>query len=281
LLNRFYPLMATSPEERIMTTQVSELATKVVGRPNQDALSYEELLAFYRGELDARACAKIKTNLTRSRRWRAHLDSVRSLDLERAAARQDAESLQRFDVANATPFCREVARSRGDVLLRFIRREQETALGEPRAAWDRHVNRCVYCRRTRRLMQARFVCETNDVPEGEPLLREWLLESYYRAALDEVTRKLLPDRTDPSGDPTWGEAGIAQEETVVESTGRQVAKEGESDTTLNYLGGDTVFEQRPEPTRPIETPLPSQSAAPPERPTTTAASPDDSPAHGA
>jgi hypothetical protein len=146
------------------------------------------LLALYRGEFPPTEAAAIEAEVKQSKRWQAHWDSLRYLDLERAAARSDAEALGHFE--GGTRFCREVARTNGEVFLLFLRGLQESALGHSRKEWDRHVNLCVYCRRMRRLMQARYVCETHEVPEGEQLLREKLLEHEYREALDRITARL-------------------------------------------------------------------------------------------
>src|SRR5438552_3847479 len=57
----------------------------------------QQLLAYYRGELaDPHACAAVEEQLRRDRRWQAHWDSIRYLDLDRAAALQDAADLARF-----------------------------------------------------------------------------------------------------------------------------------------------------------------------------------------
>ena len=50
-------------------------------------------------------------------------------------------------------------------------------------------------------MQARFVCETHDVPDGENLLRERLLEEEYREALDRVTDRLRSEEPPPIPPP--------------------------------------------------------------------------------
>jgi hypothetical protein len=149
-----------------------------------------ELLAFVRGDIsDPREYARIADLVQGDRRWRAHWESVRSLDLERAAAVQDARDLRTFD--EPTEFCRAVAASGGAVLLPLLR-GQDRAGEWRRRQWDRHLRRCVYCRRMRRQVRARLECEENGLPGGEPLLREWLLEPLYAEALNAVTRRLGP-----------------------------------------------------------------------------------------
>src|SRR5262249_9646308 len=159
------------------------------------AFPYERLLAFSRGQLpDAADQADVERRLATDRRWRAHWDSIRQLDLERAAARQDARDLEQFAPGQTTPFCRAVAASRGEIFLPLIRRQQELAGEWDRKQWAAHVDRSVYCRRMRRRMPARVLREDNGLPEGEALLRDWLLEPSYRDALDRVTRALAEDK---------------------------------------------------------------------------------------
>src|SRR5262245_35894875 len=112
--------------------------------PVPSKFPYELLLAFHRGEIvDRKEQAQIHDLMEREPRWRAHYESVRYLDLERAAARQDAEDLKRFQ--EATPFCRAVAQTQGQVFA-------DAGTAED---WAEHIDGCVYCRRMWRRWHAR------------------------------------------------------------------------------------------------------------------------------
>lgn len=207
-------------------------------KPESSTVLYQTLLAFHQGQLDARSYAAVLQRLAANRRWRAHLDSLRSLDLEEAAAQHDALNLGRFETANATAFCREVAATGGEVLSRFLRRQQDEALGAARPAWDQHVNGCVYCRRMRRLMQAQIVRERNDIPEGERLLRERLLEDLYRAALDRVTQALAPHLPPaPPAAPAEEETTLLGENTILEL--KYPERTTQTESTTNILEEET------------------------------------------
>jgi hypothetical protein len=67
----------------------------------------------------------------------------------------------------------------------------------------------------RRQMQARVVCETNQLPEGELLLRDWLLEPYYHDVLDRVTDHL---RSELAAAPPTAPRAPAVEQTALEAT---------------------------------------------------------------
>src|SRR4051794_24883432 len=77
---------------------------------------YEQPLAFYRGQLAPPEYEEVQRQLEASPRWRAHYESVRFLDRERLAARQDRLDLAKFSVTQATPCCRAVASTGGSVL---------------------------------------------------------------------------------------------------------------------------------------------------------------------
>src|SRR5712691_1423466 len=59
---------------------------------------YESLLAYYRDELAGRPQlrATIQSSLQSDPRWQAHGQSLQYLDLERAAALQDAQDLRQY-----------------------------------------------------------------------------------------------------------------------------------------------------------------------------------------
>lgn len=154
----------------------------------KEPFPYEELLAYYRGALRNRArCALIARKIDEDDRWKAHWDSIQQLDLERAAAIQDGVDLEQFDTASAGAFCREVARTDGGVLTALSRRKpaEETG-GWTRQEWSEHIRQCTYCRRMRR----RAFAGVHESPQGETLLRDWLLEDYYLPALERITATL-------------------------------------------------------------------------------------------
>ena len=155
-----------------------------------DTIAYLQILAYYRGELsDPQASSVIEDQLRRNPRWQAHGDSIRYLDLERAAAIQDAADLTLFSADQATPFCRAVAESRGGIFDAMLH-EALTANDDQRVDWDEHTDQCVYCRRMRRLAHARQQQREAGLPVQELLLRDWLLQPCYLDALREATRRL-------------------------------------------------------------------------------------------
>src|SRR5262249_7590079 len=112
--------------------------------PAPGKFPYELLLAFHRGEvLDRKGQAQIRDLVEKDPRSRAHYEPVRYLDLERAAARQDAEDLKHFSAD--TPFCRTAAQTHGQVFADAGTTED----------WADHVAACVYCRRMWRRWHAR------------------------------------------------------------------------------------------------------------------------------
>jgi hypothetical protein len=150
----------------------------------------KQLLAYYRGELaNPHACAAVEEQLRRDRRWQAHWESIRYLDLDRAAALQDAADLARFTNADATHFCRAAAEN-GGRLFDGLLNGAEHAAGWSRRQWERHADECVYCRRLRRLAYARQQRREAGLPVSEPLLRDWLLQPCYLEALRQATRRL-------------------------------------------------------------------------------------------
>ena len=157
---------------------------------HQAVFAYQQILAYYRGELsDPQECAAVEEQLRKDRRWQAHWDSIRYLDLERAAALQDAAELARFTEAQATDFCRAAAEYRGekfDATMDLGDRARNAVSHE----WDQHVNRCPYCRRMRRLAYAQQQQREAGLPPGELLLRDWLLQPCFLDALREATRRL-------------------------------------------------------------------------------------------
>lgn len=156
---------------------------------------YEELLAYYREELrDPDRCAEIRKLVETDPHWKAHFESVRFLDLERAAAIQDGKDLQKlfeqWKLREQEPesFCKEVASTDGKVYKPLIQggdRARESAKTKER--WAEHVDQCVYCRRMRRQAHAKFQREQCDPPIEEPLLRDWLLEDHYVPVLKKAT----------------------------------------------------------------------------------------------
>jgi hypothetical protein len=155
-----------------------------------DTIAYLQILAYYRGELsDPRDCLAVEDQLRSNPRWQAHVESIRYLDLERAAAIQDCADLARYTTDQATPFCRAVAETRGGIFDAMIH-ETETANKDQRRAWTQHADQCVYCRRMRRLAHARQQQREAGLPVQELLLRDWLLQPCYLQALRDATRRL-------------------------------------------------------------------------------------------
>jgi hypothetical protein len=195
--------LRTNPRERFASgEELLDALKRAFPAGTEEPFPYETLLGFLRGELDAPGVERVRTRLATDPRWRAHHDSTRHLNLERVAARQDGRDLHKFSRAQATAFCREVARTDGEVLLPLIRKEKEEAAGRARREWDRHIDRCVYCRRMRRLMQARVIREAHGIPADEPLLRDWLLGRHYREPLARLTRRLIEWAEEPPGELT-------------------------------------------------------------------------------
>jgi hypothetical protein len=187
-----------------MIPQPAETAALTAPAARQHSThAYQQILAYYRGELsDPQACAAVEDQLRRDPRWQAHADSIRHLDLERAAAVQDAADLACFSAEHALHYCRAVAESGGRVFDEMLH-ESSDASSLQRQAWNRHTMRCVYCRRMKRLAHARQQQREAGLPVDEPLLRDWLLQPCYLEALHDATRRLgfelKPDTTD-SGD---------------------------------------------------------------------------------
>jgi hypothetical protein len=191
----------------------------------QASFPYQQLLAFHRGELaDPQVYAAVDERVRKDRRWQAHWDSIRYLDLDRAAAFQDAAELGRFTAAQATPFCNSVAESCGDVFVPLF--YGANGAGDwDRKAWSQHVDRCAYCRRMRRHTHARLQRRDAGLPAGEPLLRDWLLMPRYVEALREATRRL----------------GF---EWMLQDPGPDQSPPASGDTILN---SDTVLHENPPP----------------------------------
>jgi hypothetical protein len=157
---------------------------------HQRSFAFQQILAYYRGDLaDPQACAAVEEQVRRDRRWQAHWESLRYLDLDRAAALQDAKDLTHFDAARETPFCKVVAEYGTRIFDTLISGADGTA-GCSRHEWNNHVDQCPYCRRMRRLAHARQQQREAGLPAGEPLLRDWLLQPCYIQALREATLRL-------------------------------------------------------------------------------------------
>jgi hypothetical protein len=165
--------------------------------------AYRQILAYYRGELsDPQDCAAVEAQLEHDPRWQAHADSIRRLDLERAAAIQDAADLAGFSAENALHFCRAAAESCGRIFDSMLH-ESADSNSVQRRDWNRHTRKCVYCRRMKRLAHARQEQREAGLPAQELLLRDQLLQPCYLQALRDATRRLgfewQPDMPD-SGD---------------------------------------------------------------------------------
>src|SRR5262245_61365559 len=179
--------------------------------PRHGLFCYQQLLAYYRGELmDPHSCAAFEERLRQDQRWQAHWESIRYLDLDRAAAVQDAADLARFSLRDATPFCKIAAASNGRVFDALLN-GAKSANGQSRKDWNRHADGCAYCRRSRRLAHACRQRLQAGLPPGELLLRDWLLQPCYMQALRDATERLgyewrspdaAPDQASPQGDET-------------------------------------------------------------------------------
>jgi DNA-directed RNA polymerase specialized sigma24 family protein len=157
----------------------------------QDVFPYARVLAYYRRELhDPVEIATIEAEVNASTRWRGHLESVRYLDLERAAAIQDGKDLKEFAIESASLLCRNVAFSKGEMFVRAAR-QPHSLREETRKEWSAHTKVCVYCLRMRRQATARVEAEKSGLSPEEPLLREWLLQSHYSEELARVTREIV------------------------------------------------------------------------------------------
>ena len=76
----------------------------------------DDLLAFWREELDdPTRYANIQDLIRKDERWKAHYESIRFLDLDRAAAIHDKEEIEelvsawRSGDAKPTPFCHRMS----------------------------------------------------------------------------------------------------------------------------------------------------------------------------
>jgi hypothetical protein len=180
------------------------------------SFAYSQLLAFYRGELrDPHVCAEIEDRVCKDRRWRAHWESIRYLDLERAAAVQDAADLVGFTAARALPLCKHVAETGGRV-FDALSAGADAAGGWTGRQWVRHTRRCVYCRRMQRWTQARQQWKQVGLPARELLLRDWLLWPCYAEALNAATRRLGFELPPEEAPPTKGDT-VAGMDTILDS----------------------------------------------------------------
>jgi hypothetical protein len=187
---------------------------------------YERVLAHLRGEVaDSQACAAIEERLGDDhhpdhRRYLAHVDSVRYLELERVAALQDGEDLKRFSEEDVTEFCRALA-VRGEEILADLVAGRARAGDWSRQQWAEHVDCCVYCRRRRRQAHAHAERQKAGLPEDEPLLRDWLLSCYYEEELAQVTELAAAEPVWAAADAPAGEGGLTAEEGLTPSLKRQ------------------------------------------------------------
>ena len=160
-----------------------------------DPFPYERVLALYR-DSDSQALSRgndLKTRIEEDDRYRAHWDSIRHLDLERELAVADAKELKAFQPD--TSFCHQVAFYDWllfDELAGPVLAEKEVA-NQPVAKWHEHLSECVYCRRMFFNYKSKLRCDENELPRGEKLLCDWLLDDYYQDAVRDITRRLQPE----------------------------------------------------------------------------------------
>jgi len=175
-----------------MVPIVSQPAGQVesAAAPRQATFLYQQLLAYHRGELaDPQQSVAVEERIRSDRRWQAHWESIRYIDLDRAAALQDSADLQRFSSDHVTGYCRFAAQSSGQVFDALMQ-GADSANGHSRKEWSKHVDGCVFCRRMRRKVLAQHQHCEQGLPVGEPLLRDWLLAPIYSQALIEAGRRL-------------------------------------------------------------------------------------------
>ena len=198
---------------------------KGLGSPPPEPFPYALLLAYHRRRLrDSLAVAQIEAELNASPRWRAHLESIQFLDLERAAAGQDALDLQAFPIEAARQLCLYAAVSDGELFARAAR-TPNTLRPATRQEWAKHTKTCVYCRRMRRRAIARVEAERAELPGGEVLLREWLLEGSYADALSERTVEIVKAFRGKSVQQIVERLPPEQQELIVENKVKKVPLE--------------------------------------------------------
>ena len=234
-----------------MNSDLNNLSEK--DHTSQSTFPYEELLLYYRRELrDPRRCADAKNLVETDPRWKAHFESVEFLDLERAAAIQDGKDLQelleKWGSGEQEPsyFCLAVAETKGAVFDPLIRGEtdRDREIAETGERWTEHVDRCVYCRRMRRLAHARCQRESCKPRIEEPLLRDWLLKDHYSSVLGEVTEWVVVfveaqagKAALPGSEPPWWKR------TLIGLSGR-IAELGRGTTRLGNLIGSAALQHR-------------------------------------
>lgn len=168
----------------------------IAAESSRSDFPYELALACFRktplGEEESAAAEEFQRQ--HPDRWQAHLHSLRWIDLERSLARDDGAALKAFRFRDASMFCRRIAKDVEDELLvAALLGDDDPIVGWSRADWENHIEGCVYCRRMRQCKQAAKERNQAELPANEPLLREWLLEDYYRAPLAAVTAKIGHD----------------------------------------------------------------------------------------
>lgn len=160
---------------------------------------FDQLLAYHDDELSFSERMQVEALLDSDPRYGIHLDSLNYLDLEREVAIQDGEDLRSFDATGAGRCCQVLAKLEDDSLSADQRQTLEQEFQENADAWAEEILNCPLCRRLRRRKLARQVAETR-LPEGEPLLREWLLEEYYLDALESKVRQVAAGGNETTGD---------------------------------------------------------------------------------
>lgn len=168
---------------------MSARATPAAERP-AESFPYEQLLAFYRGRMeDPAEAAVVERRILDDARWRAHFESVEHLDLERASVLADARRLRTFLEGPVSELTAMIAKTDGEVLSDlFDDARPESIAGRARAEWLEYLAECPYGRRMRRrAYSARRRREAN-VPDGEKLLGDWLLDHYYADDLERITQ---------------------------------------------------------------------------------------------
>src|SRR5687768_9421552 len=97
---------------------------------------YELLLAYHGGRLDDAERRRVEGLLESNDLYRAHLASLRLLEVDRTLALRDGRRLRHFGLADTTDFCLLVAREPGAVLPPLLGKGRGTVGGLARKAWN-------------------------------------------------------------------------------------------------------------------------------------------------
>ena len=151
---------------------------------------FDLLLAYRDGALSVAEQVMVEERLSSDPRWQLHFDSLQYLDLERAVAVYDAEQLAAFDPKTASECCRTLVALEAASISEDERNRLQGDFVSHAELWSEQIMDCVLCRRIHRRTIARQQAIADGLPEGEPLLREWLLEDYYLENLNQKIQQV-------------------------------------------------------------------------------------------